>query len=100
MAEVQNLQRQGAAYVLSTDQEWLGHHPDYKGLLTDYSVLEAPIWVGTKNYVGLFTTDKLFLLSASNTAIYAAMLIPIPVPHTISPSAPASPITLRPTSAP
>lgn len=45
--------------------------------LTDYSVLEAPIWVGTKNYVSLFTTDKLFLLSASNTAIYAGMLIPI-----------------------
>jgi multiple sugar transport system permease protein len=44
--------------------------------LTDYSVLEAPIWIGTKNYVDLFTNDKLFLLSASNTAIYAAMLIP------------------------
>jgi len=45
--------------------------------LTEYSVLEAPIWIGTKNYVDLFTTDKLFFLSAENTVIYAGMLIPI-----------------------
>jgi multiple sugar transport system permease protein len=45
--------------------------------LTEYSVLEAPRWIGVKNYVSLFTTDKLFLLSASNTAVYAGMLIPI-----------------------
>ncbi len=45
--------------------------------LTDYSVLEAPRFIGTKNYVDLLTTDKLFGLSAANTAIYAGMLIPI-----------------------
>ena len=40
IAETQRLQREGAAYLLSTDQEWLGHHPDYVGLLTSYSVVK------------------------------------------------------------
>ena len=44
--------------------------------LCDYSVLEAPIYIGTKNYVELFTKDDRFGLSAANTAIYAGMLIP------------------------
>lgn len=45
--------------------------------LSDYSVLEPPKWIGIKNYVDLFTTDKLFGISIQNTAIYAGMVIPI-----------------------
>jgi hypothetical protein len=40
IARVQELQDDGAAYLLSTDQEWLGRHRDYAGLLTNYSVLK------------------------------------------------------------
>src|SRR5438552_4285809 len=40
IARVQELQDDGAAYLLSTDQEWLGRHRDYTGLLTNYSVLK------------------------------------------------------------
>lgn len=36
--QVQELQRAGAAYLVSADQEWLGQHPDYVGLLANYSV--------------------------------------------------------------
>lgn len=36
--EVKELQSQGALYLLSADQQWLGGHPDYVGLLADYSV--------------------------------------------------------------
>lgn len=38
LAAVEALQRQGAGYLLSTDQEWLGKQPDYRGLLTNYTV--------------------------------------------------------------
>ena len=36
--QVQELHRSGAAYLVSADQEWLGQHPDYVGLLANYSV--------------------------------------------------------------
>ena len=32
------LQREGASYLLSVDQDWLGKHPDYRGLITSYAV--------------------------------------------------------------
>ncbi len=43
----------------------------------DYSALQDPQWIGVKNYVDLFTIDDIFRVSMSNTAIYAAMVIPI-----------------------
>ena len=44
---------------------------------TDYSALQDPKWVGVQNYVDLFTIDDTFILSIKNTAIYAAMVIPL-----------------------
>lgn len=38
LVAVDKLQRQGASYLLSIDQEWLGKHPDYRGLITSYAV--------------------------------------------------------------
>jgi hypothetical protein len=40
IAQVQELQSKGAAYLLSADQQWLGQLSDYKGLITSYSVLK------------------------------------------------------------
>lgn len=68
MAEAQRLQKQGAGYLLSTDQEWLGHHPDYVGLLTSYSVAKLG-----RNYI-LFdlntrpaANDRLYFLESGHT---------------------------------
>lgn len=68
MAEVQTLQREGAAYLLSADQEWLGHHPDYRGLITTYGVQKL-----ARNYI-LFdlnakpaTNDRLYFLESGHT---------------------------------
>lgn len=44
--QVDELQREGAAYLVSTDQSWLGHHPDYRGLLANYSVKKL-----ARNYI-------------------------------------------------
>ncbi|MEO5951118.1 MAG: glycosyltransferase family 39 protein, partial [Chloroflexia bacterium] len=38
LAEVQRLQRAGEAYLLSVDQDWLGKHPEYRGMITTYGV--------------------------------------------------------------
>jgi multiple sugar transport system permease protein len=45
--------------------------------LTEYSVLEAPKWVGLGNYRDLFFNDSLFLTATSNTAVFALMAIPV-----------------------
>ena len=42
----------------------------------DYSVLRAPIWIGTANYTDLFQ-DNLFWISLENTFIFAALALPI-----------------------
>ena len=31
LVAVDKLQREGASYLLSVDQDWLGKHPDYRG---------------------------------------------------------------------
>ena len=41
----------------------------------DYSVLRAPVWIGTMNYAGLMS-DDVFWKSLANTAIYAGLAIP------------------------
>lgn len=44
---------------------------------TDWDLLSAPKWVGLKNYVTMFTRDKLFLQSLGNTLMYSLYTIPI-----------------------
>src|SRR5262245_37925791 len=44
--------------------------------LTDYDLLTTPNWVGLDNFVAVFTRDRLFLLSLSNTAYYVALSVP------------------------
>ncbi len=68
MAQVQVLQRQGATFLLSADQEWLGHHPDYRGLITSFSVKKL-----ARDYI-LFDlntkpadNDRLYFLESGHT---------------------------------
>ncbi len=68
MLQVQTLQQQGAAYLLSADQEWLGRQPDYMGLLANYSVKKLG-----RNYI-LFdlntkptAADRLYFLESGHT---------------------------------
>jgi multiple sugar transport system permease protein len=42
----------------------------------DYSVLKPPVWVGAANYVEL-SKDEVFWKAVTNTAIYAAMVLPV-----------------------
>lgn len=46
LVQVEKLQRDGAAYLLSVDQDWLGKHPDYRGLITTYAVAKL-----ARNYI-------------------------------------------------
>jgi hypothetical protein len=66
--EVQDLQRKGASYLLSADQSWLGEHPDYVGLLANYSVKQL-----ARRYI-LFdlntkpsANDRLYFLESGHT---------------------------------
>jgi multiple sugar transport system permease protein len=43
---------------------------------TEYAVLTPPEWVGLKNYVEMFTGDRLFFTSLYNTLYYIALRIP------------------------
>jgi hypothetical protein len=68
IAQVEELQHDGASYLLSADQDWLGHHPDYRGLITSYSVLKL-----TRDYI-LFDlntrpadNDRLYFLESGHT---------------------------------
>jgi hypothetical protein len=68
IAQVQALQAQGAQYLLTADQDWLGHHPDYRGLITSYSVLKL-----SQDYIifDLNTkpadSDRLYFLESGHT---------------------------------
>ena len=42
----------------------------------DYSVLKPPVWIGAANYAEI-AKDEVFWKTVSNTAIYAAMVLPI-----------------------
>lgn len=44
---------------------------------TDYSVLSEPRWVGLYNYVKLFTRDRLFVQSVTNTLYYVMIQVPL-----------------------
>lgn len=68
LSEVQRLQRAGSGYMLSTDQDALGRHPDYMGFLANFSVARL-----TRDYI-LFdlnrkpaTSDRLYFLESGHT---------------------------------
>lgn len=44
---------------------------------TDYSLLEAPNWVGLKNYIKMFTVDPTFWLSLRITFIFVLVSVPL-----------------------
>ncbi len=68
MAEVQSLQSKGAAYLLSADQQWLGQHPDYKGLITSYSVLKlAPDYILLDLNKKPSDSDRQYFLESGHT---------------------------------
>jgi multiple sugar transport system permease protein len=43
---------------------------------TEYSVFEAPRWVGLKNYIKIFTDDRLFWSTLWNTTYYVLLAVP------------------------
>ncbi|WP_159881812.1 carbohydrate ABC transporter permease [Paenibacillus puerhi] len=45
--------------------------------LTDYSILSAPSWVGLDNYIAMFATDPLFLVSLKVTFLYVFTSVPV-----------------------
>lgn len=45
--------------------------------LTDYPILDAPKWVGLKNYVDLFTKEKYFWQAVKVTVTYAVTQVPL-----------------------
>jgi len=44
--------------------------------LTDYSLLEAPRWLGTANYVKIFTDDSSFTTAVAVTSAFVALVVP------------------------
>ncbi|MGG1516555.1 sugar ABC transporter permease [Paenibacillus oryzisoli] len=44
---------------------------------TDYSILNAPSWVGFDNYKTMFTSDKLFITSLKVTFLYVFISVPL-----------------------
>lgn len=44
--------------------------------LTDYPMLEPPIWVGAANYTRMFT-DEVFLAAVGKTLLYGAIFVPL-----------------------
>jgi multiple sugar transport system permease protein len=44
---------------------------------TQYSIVQAPKWVGLENYVTMFTADPAFPVSVSNSAYYAVLAVPL-----------------------
>lgn len=68
LAGVQRLQHEGASYLLSVDQDWLGKHPEYRGLITTYGVAKL-----SRDYI-LFDlaarpegNDRLYFLESGHT---------------------------------
>ena len=45
--------------------------------LTDYNMMQPPLWVGLNNYQRLFTNDDLFRKSLTNTAVYSVFSVPL-----------------------
>ena len=44
---------------------------------TDYSILQAPRWIGLDNYRTMFTTDPAFWTAVRNSAYYALISVPL-----------------------
>jgi multiple sugar transport system permease protein len=44
---------------------------------TQYSIVQAPKWVGLENYVTMFTADPAFPISVYNSAYYAFLAVPL-----------------------
>lgn len=44
---------------------------------TQYSIVQAPKWVGLDNYVTMFTADPAFKVSVYNSAYYAFLSVPL-----------------------
>ena len=44
---------------------------------TDYNLLSAPNWVGLKNYITIFTTDKTFRKALVVTFSYVFIMVPL-----------------------
>lgn len=44
---------------------------------TDFNVLEAPEWVGWKNYIRLFLNDDIFIIALKNTLLFAIVTGPV-----------------------
>ncbi len=51
---------------------------------TEYNILRPPEWIGTENYVNLFTDDPLFYKALSNTFWMVIVKIPIVVVFSIA----------------
>lgn len=46
---------------------------------TNWEILSPPSWVGTKNYITMFSNDELFWRSLYNTAYYTILFVPLQV---------------------
>lgn len=46
---------------------------------TDFSLIGAPVWIGLKNYIQLFTQDAQFWPSVRLTLLYAVITVPVGV---------------------
>ena len=44
---------------------------------TYYNVLEAPVFIGLKNYIRLFLEDDVFIIALKNTLLFASITGPI-----------------------
>jgi multiple sugar transport system permease protein len=44
---------------------------------TDYTILAKPNWIGLYNYIKLFTWDRLFVQSITNTVYYVVFEVPL-----------------------
>lgn len=44
---------------------------------TQYSIIQAPEWIGLENYVTMFTTDPAFPVAVYNSAYYAFLSVPL-----------------------
>lgn len=44
---------------------------------TDYNILNSPSWVGIENFITMFTSDKLFLISLKVTFLYVFVSVPL-----------------------
>ena len=44
---------------------------------TDYELLKAPKFIGTRNFTKMFASDRVYWVSVANTAIYVGLYVPL-----------------------